>query len=407
MRSRLVSAPKLTADTLIEIVERYGSPVYVYNIGQVSRQVRRLRAALPPSVEVLYSVKANPSLSWALSKCGLGADVASMGELRTALDAGFNHESIYVSGPYKPESTLRLLYKVPTALVSVDSVDEFFRLAEARQPNPLLLRLRPNGFVEGCTSQAFGARFGISMADVEHHRAIISASAAKMAGFHVFAASQLLDANAQVRYLNEALDLSLRVADLLGFAPDVLNLGGGFGVPYHRDEQELDISLVGQRLTALVQRAGTARVVLELGRYLVAQAGWYLTSVVGYQTHNGRKAVVVDGGVHQRFDICGLGTRSSAPPPLVLRPGVSAQDLASESCISTDVLGCLCLPNDILAEDTQLPELHLGDILAFPNSGAYGLTASPIAFLGHPPPAEVAFEENSTYLLPNLFSASY
>src|SRR5262249_43799457 len=123
---------------------------------------------------------------------------------------------------------------------------------------------------------------------------------------------------------------------------------------------------------------------IELGRYVVAQAGWYLTTVIAHQTHQGRQAVVVDGGTHQRGDLCGLGLRRRAVPPVPLMPRPA-------SSTATDVLGCLSLPADVLAEASALPPLSLGDVLAFPNAGAYGLTASPLLFHGHPAPAEVAF----------------
>jgi diaminopimelate decarboxylase len=135
--------------------------------------------------------------------------------------------------------------------------------------------------------------------------------------------------------------------------------------------------------------------VVEMGRFFVAQAGWYLTSVLTQQTHRGRPAVVVDGGTHQRGDMCGLGLRHKAFPPVLLR----------ESCdvtmprTPTDVLGCLSLPGDVMAEARPLPPLSPGDVLAFPNAGAYGLGASPWQFHGHPIPAEAAFLGTKIQLL--------
>lgn len=188
------------------------------------------------------------------------------------------------------------------------------------------------------------------------------------------------------------LDLALRAAGVLGIAPEIIDIGGGFGIPYGPEDQELDLSAIGAELHSLVARAAPARLVIELGRYLVAQAGWYLTAVIGEQTHRGRPAVVVDGGVHQRGDLCGVGLRHKAVPPLLLN------DRAA-SPVPTDVLGCLSLPSDVLAESSLLPPLAAGDVLAFANAGAYGLYASPCLFHSHPPPAEVAFEGNRLELL--------
>ena len=136
----------------------------------------------------------------------------------------------------------------------------------------------------------------------------------------------------------------------------------------------------------LVDRGAPARVVLELGRYLVAEAGWYLTSVVGHQTFQGRQAIVVDGGVHQRADMCGLCLRTDQSPPLVLAS--SSSDSSSSDTTPTDILGCLSLPDDVLLEASPLPKLSPGDVLAFGNAGAYGMWSSPAIFHGSPLPAE-------------------
>ena len=203
-------------------------------------------------------------------------------------------------------------------------------------------------------------------------------------GFHVYSGSQVLDATAIVHQLRGATRLSLRAADLLGVAPEILNLGGGFGVPYRADDEALDLGPIADELRNLVDQASPARILLELGRYLVAESGWYLTTVVAHQTYRGRHAVVVDGGVHHRANLCGLGLRTKVLPPLAL--GGNGSSLAP-----TEVLGCLCLPDDVLAESSPLPPLSPGDVLAFPNAGAYGLSAAPTLFLSHPAPAEVAF----------------
>src|SRR5204863_1716261 len=150
---------------------------------------------------------------------------------------------------------------------------------------------------------------------------------------------------------------------------------------------EISLAVIGAALLALVERAAPARLSVELGRYLVAQAGWYLTTVLAQQTHRGRRAVVVDGGSHQRGDLCGLGLRHKAFAPVVVQGETGPVEPA-------DVLGCLSLPGDVLAEARPLPPLAPGDVLAFPNAGAYGLGASPFSFHAHPVPAEVAFEES-------------
>jgi diaminopimelate decarboxylase len=350
---------------------------------------------LPPAIEILYSLKANASLGLCgfIAGCGLGADVASAGELLTAVEADYPPDRIFVSGPDISQGMLAQLQSVPAAIVSVDSLSGLRTLtasAEACSPNraPMrraLLRLRPNFCSFAACAAGPDSRFGLLMEELPHCREHLLSRGVRVVGFHIFSGSQVLDAAAVIHHLRGALDQALRAADALGLKPELINLGGGFGIPYGPNDPELDVAAVGAALQPLVDRAAPARLVIELGRYVVAQAGWYLTTVIAHQTHQGRQAVVVDGGSHQRGDLCGLGLRRKAFPPVPLKPRLS-------SLVATDVLGCLSLPGDVLAEAGALPPLTPPDVLAFPNAGAYGLTASPMLFHGHRAPAEVAFD---------------
>ena len=381
-----VAAPR---ETLREVVRLYGTPTYAYDLAQIRSQVARLRGTLPPSVEILYSLKANPSLGLCgfIAGLGLGADVASAGELVTALEAGFLPERILVSGPDKSRALLALLGSVPEAILSLDSVSELETLAAEGQGQKALLRLRPDFCSFAHCSAGPGSRFGLPFEDVPRCREYLASRRVRLVGFHVFSGSQVPDAAGVIHHLRGGLQLSLRAASVLGVNPEVIDLGGGFGIPYGPEDRELDLAAVAAELSSLAKQAAPARLVVELGRYIVAPAGWYLAGVIARQTHGGGPAVVVDGGSHQRGDLCGLGLRQKAFAPVVLDPHSATRR-------PTDVLGCLSLPADVLAEARVLPELAPGDVLAFPNAGAYGLGASPFAFHAHPVPAEVAFEES-------------
>jgi diaminopimelate decarboxylase len=376
-----------TAQTLLQIARQHGTPAYAYDLRRVRSQVAKLRAHLPEYVETLYSLKANGSLgiSAVLAECRVGADVASAGELVTAIEAGYPPQRIFVAGPYKSPETLALLRSLPEAVVSIDSRSELSLLARAELPNRAVLRLRPDFASAAAVAAGPDARFGVPPEELADCREVVASGGIDVIGFHVFAGSQVLQASGVVGHLRATIDQALRSADVLGIRLKYLNLGGGFGIPYASGEKELDLAPISEELDALFERAGRPRFAFELGRYLVAQAGWYLTSVVGHQTYHGRPAVVVDGGTHQRADLCGLGLRCKADPPLALN--------APESPLSaTDVLGCLSLPADVLAEASPLPALEPGHVLAFANAGAYGLCSSPTLFHGHPLPAEVAFD---------------
>jgi diaminopimelate decarboxylase len=390
-------------DALRAAVQSYGTPIYVYDVNRLRGQIAKLRTKLPSAIQVLYSLKANASLGLCgvLAEGGLGADVASAGELVTALAAGFPPWRILVSGPDKSPALLAQLQAAPQALLSVDSLSELQVLARREVPQRALLRLRPDFASLAACAAGADSRFGVLFEELPRCHDYLGAI--RVVGFHVFSGSQVLEAAAVIHHLRAALDLCLRAADRLGIAPELFDLGGGFGIPYGAQDQELDLGPIADALGSLAERASPARLVLELGRYLVAQAGWYLTTVIARQTHRGREAVVVDGGVHQRGDLCGLGLRSKAFPPVVLSAptgrAVPAEKGDPPFLAPRDVLGCLSLPSDILAEASLLPPLSVGDVLAFPNAGGYGLMASPALFHGHPVPAEVAFEGASLKLL--------
>ncbi|HMF16170.1 MAG TPA: hypothetical protein VKE98_03140 [Gemmataceae bacterium] len=384
-------APKSQPPVVIleEIVRHYRTPTYAYDINRIRDQVAKLKQFLPPAVEVLYSLKANASLGLCgvLADCGLGADVASAGELAIALAAGFSPSRVFLTGPDRSPAVLASLRSLPEITISVDSVSELRLLASMDVKHRALLRLRPDFCSYATCAAGPDSRFGVTMDELSQCRSFLDSPGLRMIGFHVFSGSQILSAEGIIHHFRGAVDQSLRAADVLGIPADVIDLGGGLGIPYGPDEGELDLAEIGRELDALARRAAPVRLVLELGRYLVAQAGWYLVTVLAQQCHRGRKAVVVDGGTHQRGDMCGLGLRQKGFPPLVLngRKG---------PLVPTDILGCLSLPSDVMAEARPLPPLSPGDVLAFPNAGAYGLLASPWLFHGHPPPTEIAFEQS-------------
>jgi diaminopimelate decarboxylase len=373
-------------ESLREVVRRFGTPTFAYDLRVLRSQITKLRTYLPPDIDIVFSLKANASLGLCsfFARSGIGADVASAGELAIALEAGFAPERIFISGPDKSPSMMAQLRSAPTALLSIDSASELRTLAAQDLPYRALLRLRPDFRSFAACNAGPNSRFGLIGDDLADCRRLLG-GAIRVVGFHIFSGSQVLDANGIIQQLRGAMDQARRAADTLGIVPEILNLGGGFGIPYGPDHSEMDLAAVAQELWTLRDRAAPARIMLELGRYLVAPSGWYLTSVLAHQTHLGRPAVVVDGGSHQRGDLCGLDLRHIMYAPVVLESRETTTQL-------TDILGCLSLPGDILAEAKPLPPLSLGDHVAFPNAGSYGLTASPALFHGHPLPAEVVFD---------------
>ena len=312
-----LSLDDATAETLREIARCYGTPAYAFDIRRMRAQADQLRTNLPDSVQVLYSLKANASLGICevFRDCGIGADVASAGELETAVAAGFDADDIFVAGPFKLPETIAHLRRLPEATVSIDSLSELEWLCEKGLANRAVLRLRPD--FGSCAVVAAGSesRFGFTSDQLARVRERLPSLSLNVIGFHVYAGSQVLDTEHQCGHLRRALELSLRAADKVGISPELFNLGGGFGISYGPTDATLDMARVADELSRLADQASPARLVLELGRYLVAESGWYLTSVLGHQTFQCRPAVVVDGGTHQRADMCGLYLRTKAHPP--------------------------------------------------------------------------------------------
>ena len=383
----MTAAPAAVAEALAAAASCYGTPAYVYDLDCVRTRISDLAGALPTGIGVRYSVKANPApvVCQVIAGAGLGAEVSSAAELDIALEAGFGPHRILVSGPFKEDELLRRAGALPGVLVSVDSLSELRQLAAwPGLSRRIVLRLRPDYPSAGEMCAGSPDRFGISVGQLAGDAADL-ARAAGCAGFHVYGGSQILDPAAAAQGLTRAHDLAMRAAERLDVVPGVLNLGGGFGVPYHEGDRELDLAPAAAALRTLAAGPPGPQVVLELGRYLVARAGWYLTRVVHHQTFDGGPAVVVDGGIHHRPDLCGLDLAHRSVPPVLLGP-------PREGVTPTSVLGCLCLPWDVLAYGAGLPPLRIGDVLAFPGTGAYGLTAAPTGFLGHRMPAEVALD---------------
>ncbi|HEY2578907.1 MAG TPA: hypothetical protein VGI74_21590 [Streptosporangiaceae bacterium] len=387
------------AEALAEAAVRYGTPAYVYDLDRIRGQIRHLIRVLPPGTGIRYSVKANPvrAVCRVIAGAGLDAEVSSAGELAVALDAGFRPDQILVSGPYKEPSLLDRLATLPGVLISVDSLSELGQLtarpAALSPARRIVLRLRPDYPAAGGMPGGAQSRFGIPAGQLITG-AVQSRRGIECLGFHVYGGSQILDSALAARNLVDAHHLAMRAGKLLGLTPRVVNLGGGFGIPYHEVGHGLDLAPSAVALGAMMARAPGTTLILELGRYLVAEAGWYLTRVVHEQTLGDQPAVVVDGGIHHRPDLCGLDLARCCAAPVLLGP-------PRGGARPTAVLGRLCLPWDILAHGAMLPTLRTGDVLAFPTAGAYGLTAAPSAFLGHRLPAEISLDGGNLTLLPS------
>lgn len=383
---------------LSRLAARVGStPFFAYDRGLLDARVAGLRAALPSRIELSFAMKANPmpAVVHHLARTVDRIDVASSLEMQTALDSGIRPDRVSFAGPGKVAAEIRQAVAAGI-IVEVESATELARVAAAGDElgiTPrIAVRVNPDFAVKGSGMRMGGGpqQFGI---DAEQVPAVLAEAAAlgvDILGFHVFAGSQNLNADIIAEAQRRTVDL---VTDLAGHLPGdlrYLNLGGGFGIPYTEKDRPLDLEAVAQSLHELVDgviasRFPQASPVIELGRYIVGECGVYVTRVVDRRISRGRTYLVVDGGMHHQLAASGnFGQAIRRNYPLVV--GNRVEESADEG---VNVVGCLCTPLDLLGDDVTLPPARIDDLIVIFQQGAYGLTASPTAFLGHPAPAEV------------------
>jgi diaminopimelate decarboxylase len=382
---------------LSRLVARVGqTPFYAYDRALLARRVAELRGALPPEIELHFAMKANPMPALVSFMATLvdGIDVASGGELKSALDAGTDPRDISFAGPGKRETELRQAV-ASGILVNVESAREVERLEAIASalglPARVAVRVNPDFELKGSGMRMGGGPkpFGIDAEQVPEVLRDIAARGLDFEGFHLFAGSQNLRAESICEAQQKSFELALRLAEHAPSPVRVLNLGGGFGVPYFPGEHRLDVAPIGANLATLVSRAGGelpgASIVLELGRYLVAEAGVYVARIVDRKVSRGQAFLVVDGGLNHHLSASGnFGQVIRKNYPVA----ISARG-ARPNRESVSVVGPLCTPLDLLADRMDLPVAEVGDWVVVFQSGAYGATASPQAFLGQPRCVEV------------------
>lgn len=377
----------------IDWAAELGTPCFLYDSAALTARVAELRAAMPAGLGLHYAMKANPhgDLLAHLRPLVDGLDIASGGELTGALAAGYAAHAISFAGPGKQDEEIvaGLAAGVTFNAESVREVDRIVQFSRTfEHPARVALRINPAFETRGSGLHMGGraSPFGMDEGDVPAALALLGDG--EWVGYHLYAGSQALSAEAVIA--TQAATVAL-VADLTrktGRVPKHVNLGGGFGIPYFPGEVPLDVGEVGEALARTLKEATlrNTRFSIELGRWLVGEAGAYLVSVVEIKESRGETFLVTDGGLHHQLAASGnFGTVIRRNYPLALARAVDAPDAEREV---VSVVGCLCTPLDRLGDRVLLPCAVEGDVVAVFMAGAYGATASPAAFLGHGPAVE-------------------
>lgn len=381
-------------------LDRVEVPAYVYDLDRVRHAYRLLRDALPEPSRLYYSLKANPHPALVRELAGLGcaAEICSPGELAAALDAGVAPHRLLYTGPGKRDAEVTEAVKAGVRWFSVDSPVGLRQVGRAAALAPAevhcLLRVNHRAAVPGPGLAMTGgpSQFG---ADADWVAAEPAAFTAGLAGFHLYQASNLADEAALVSQFAAAIGTARRLATALATEPRLLNLGGGFGAPFARAGELPRFPTLAGRLAGLLDRdfpgwrAGRPVVGFESGRYLTGSCGQLITRVADVKHSYGQPVVVLESGIHHLGGMSGLRRL----PPMVPDLLGPAGDRAGPGLHPAIVAGPLCTPLDTWARAAQLPPVRPGDLVRVPNVGAYGLSASLLAFLGHPAPREVVVDQ--------------
>ncbi len=408
LRNEILRSGRLAGLDPAGLAERFGTPLYVYDLDVVDRQVAALRAAVPASFELAYAVKANPALAVVahLGRLGLGADVASGGELATALRAGIPAERIVFTGPGKRDDELERAVEAGVRVVTVESPGELERLERIagrlgrRVPVMLRASAGPAGRIERVrlVGDDGAGKFGMDARDlVVSARRAAASPHLELLGLHAFGASNVLDPGALAGHVEATVAIARELAMAAGVPLRLVDVGGGLGIPYEPEDEALDLAGLSLRLRTLaVAWTGDpvtrrTRVLMEPGRFLVGPAGAYLARVVDRKTVDGMTVVILDGGVHHllRPALVGQEHRVRA---VSRRPGSVSGHAGSVlgRAGPVTVAGPLCSGLDVFTASAVMAPPEPGDLVAVLDVGAYGFTESMPFFLSHPIPAEVA-----------------
>lgn len=377
----------LTASALVD--QAGDTPLFVYSAQHLRDRLSELRAAMPDRLAIHYAMKGNPfpPLLTQMNAMVDGFDVASGGELELALAAGVDPHRISFAGPGKRDREIERAISLGVTLNSESEgeVDRAITIGANLNVTPrLAVRVNPSFDLKGSGMKMGGGakQFGVDAERVPDLVKRIVAAGAEWRGFHIYAGSQALKAEAIIDMQAQTLALVAELTEAIGTSPPRVNLGGGFGIPYFPGDEPVDIEAVGIALgaafNALPEILADTHFCIELGRYLVGEAGVYLTRIVDRKISHNEVFLITDGGLHHQLAASGnFGTviRRNYPVAIATKYGADPQEVAS-------VVGCLCTPLDKLSDQAHLPRADVGDLVAVFCAGAYGASASPANFLG-------------------------
>ena len=385
--------------SLHALAERYGTPYFLYSVDEIIRRIQFVRDALHGLAQVFYAVKANPNLELLrrLRPVADGVDISSAGELKQACLAGFDMAAVSFAGPAKTAAELRAAIEHGVGCISIESSRELAECGniarELGRKASIVVRINPL-FLNRAFGMKMGGKpvqFGIDEECLDPVLALICANgdALDFRGIHVYAGSQCFEPAGIVAGVQNCFQIARRIESSSGLRCSVINFGGGFGVSHTEEARELDVEALAKELVPVLREfldtcEAKPKLVFELGRYLTADAGIYVATVIGEKESRGKLFFMVDGGLHHH--LAAAGNFGAALRANYVLANLSRPD---EEKVRCSIAGPSCNPTDLLGVDVELPRPETGDLIAVLKSGAYAFTASPLLFLGRQTPAEL------------------
>jgi len=389
---------------VLTLVEKYGSPLYVYDLEIIREQYEALKQAIPQEVKIFYAIKANPNpnICSFIRSLGAGAEIASSGELYIALKSGFKGKDIVYNGPGKTDEDIEYAINNGVHIINVESLDELQRINVIAKNKAIsvkvCIRINPIRTVTQVKMQTGGGsqKFGT---DEENIETIIKAALKfqwiELQGIHIYVGSQILEPEILLGNIENTLKIAFNIAQKFGLPLKCINFGGGLGVPYNESEPEFDVEKFSKGLTALISTVENqyenVSFILEPGRFIVSEAGIFLTKVISVKESRGKNYAIVDGGINHAF----LPIRMNKNYPTVI---ANKMEIAESETRSFIIGGPLCTSMDVFTNEVELPQVEINDLICIGNSGAYGFSASMLHFLSAPMPAEVIVENGQSFI---------
>lgn len=382
---------------ITRLAERVGqTPFYAYDRNLITQRVKLLRDSFPEALHLHYAIKANPMPAVVQHLAGLvdGFDLASTGEMKTALDTTMPTDKISFAGPGKTDIELKQAIAADI-IINMESEGEMRRIARHAEHQGIrpkvAIRINPDYELKSSGMKMGGGpkQFGVDAERVPTMLKELACLDLEFYGFHIYSGSQNLRNTAIIEAQQKTFDLAIQMAEHAPTPVKLLNIGGGLGIPTFPGDRHLDITPIAEYLFNQMPKIGTslpeAEVIMELGRFIVGEAGIYVSRVIDKKTSRGQTFLIINGGMHHHLSASGnLGqvVRKNHPIGIANKMGTPDTEV-------TNIVGPLCTPLDVLTDNMDLPKADIGDLVVVFQSGAYGYSASPHGFLNHPPPLEL------------------